>query len=422
MRNELPLFKHFPGLRKLAWTGLGRFPTRVHRLSRLERALGTTAEIWIKRDDESAEAYGGNKVRKLEFLLAEARRRGNDHLIAVGGLGSHHVLATAIYGRAAGMGVSAVLFEQPLTEKVRLTLRLVHSLGARLRLVPRLRPAPPWTAIPPALAAEYLRQRRLGCHPCLLPPGGSSPRGSLGYVNAALELKEQIEAGLVPEPGHIFIPLGSGGTMAGLVAGFKLAGLRSQVVGVRVVDRLAANATLVRRLARRTLDLIRRHGEPKAAYRNSPTDRHHAYNYEVVHEFFGGAYGLETPEAREAVELMAGEEGIQLETTYTGKALAALIAAVRSTERDQSKRRRTHDREGHGEELSRIGEAPILFWNTFSSADLSGLCQRLPLPSDLPSPFQRFFGGTRPGVTNLCHDAFAVLRLDELLHIRGDCF
>src|SRR4051794_3427357 len=118
---ELALFDALPALAaNTPHDPLGRFPTRLHRL---DGVVPPAVELWVKRDDEGGAAYGGNKVRKLEFLVAEARARGKGRLVTIGGFGSHHVLATGVYGRAAGLAVDAVVFPQPLTPHVLETVR-----------------------------------------------------------------------------------------------------------------------------------------------------------------------------------------------------------------------------------------------------------------------------------------------------------
>ncbi len=136
--------------------------------------------IWVKRDDRSADCYGGNKVRKLELLLGEARARQAERVVTAGAFGSHHALATTVYGRREGFQVTLVLCPQSVTEKVRRILRTNLELGAELRVVPRME------LIPPALALARLR--RSGGRPYVVPPGGSSVLGTFGYVAAEMEV------------------------------------------------------------------------------------------------------------------------------------------------------------------------------------------------------------------------------------------
>jgi 1-aminocyclopropane-1-carboxylate deaminase/D-cysteine desulfhydrase-like pyridoxal-dependent ACC family enzyme len=343
-----PLHARFPSLdRSLPWLTLGELPTPVHRLDDLSARLGV--ELWVKRDDRSSPRYGGSKVRKLEPLLAEATRRGARTLVTVGGIGSNHVIATAVHGAHLGLGTRALVFPQPVTESVRRTLELCLALGVELV------PSPSRVHVPLRLG-QLARSTEGGF---LVGPGGSSPLGTLGFVSAALELAAQLASGELPEPDEIFVALGSGGTAAGLALGCALAGLRSRIVAVRVVERPLANRTLLEILLRRTARLLRRLGAelPPGL---SP-------RLEVRHDQLGGRYGRPTEAGEAAVALFAEHAGIQLETTYTGKAAAALLAHAAGPGR----RRR------------------LLFWNTHSSVDLAPLLSTPPR-SSLPPEIQRW--------------------------------
>ncbi len=332
----------------LPHVALGALPTPVEPLEALSRELG--AECWIKRDDRSGARYGGNKVRKLELLLGRALARGRRALVTIGAYGSHHALATAIYGRAVGLDVWLALYPQPVTAHVLDDLLLDHAVGSRLVWTPH-----PGVA---ALAAEGLARWLPGCE--VVPPGGSSALGTLGYVEGALELAEQVRAGLLPAPDVVVVAAGTCGTVAGIALGLELAGLRAQVVGVRVVPALVTNALVVRRLlhtARRTL---------RAAGARWPRPGRMAAQVELDPHELGGGYGVETPAARAACARFAGL-GIELETTYTGKAAAAFL-------------RRAADPALRGRR--------VLFWHTYSSADLAGLLSRAD-PAALPRRFHR---------------------------------
>jgi D-cysteine desulfhydrase len=167
-----------------------------------------------------------------------------------------------------------------------------------------------------------------------IPAGGSSPLGSVGYVKAVLELKSQIEEELLPEPRFIFVPVGTCGTLAGLIVGARLAGLRTQIVGIRVADWVVANSWAISRMVKRILRLI---GAVDADYINPR-------RIELWHGDFGKGYAIPTEAGMRAVALMAEQEGITLENTYTGKTLAGLVHYVKA-----------HDWEGE----------PILFWHTY---------------------------------------------------------
>ena len=221
-RFKLTLFRKFPELaRKLPYIDLGVFPTPVHSLPHLG-----VENLWIKRDDLSSPVYGGNKIRKLAFILAEARQKKRKHLVTLGGIGTHHGLASAIFSHRLGIKCTLLLYHQPVTANVQLVLLLLAKFRARLVYQKTL-----WRT----LLSYYLLYRFRYPAAYFVYPGGSSAVGTLGYVNAALELKDQIDQGVLPEPGQIFCPLGSGGSLAGLALGLQLIGLSSRAVGVRVI-------------------------------------------------------------------------------------------------------------------------------------------------------------------------------------------
>ena len=348
------LFRAFPELQSaFPWRSLGRFPTPVAPLAALGADLGLP--LFVKRDDQSGLPYGGNKVRKLEFLLADALARGRRRLVTFGGFGSHQILASALYGAQLGLGVCGVVLPQPPTPHACATLLQSAGAGACLHYAPGL-----W-AVPLVTAGCALRHAASGA-PALVWPGGSNPVGTLGYVSGALELAEQVRRGQCPEPDLVVVAVGSGGTAAGLLVGFRLAGLATRILAVRVTDRIFASAASVARLARRTARRIVAAGGPDAGSLR-------ARDLEVAHGFFGGAYGRPTPEAERALALLRDREGIVLETTYTAKALAALLARAGA-----------------------LGGRKVLFWNTFSSAPTAALA-RAPA-SALPPRLARLFAAT----------------------------
>ncbi|MEI9948891.1 MAG: pyridoxal-phosphate dependent enzyme [Pseudomonadota bacterium] len=170
---------------------LGAFPTPVESLQAVARELGAGgSEVWIKRDDVSSAAYGGgNKVRTLELLLAQALARGHTSVFATGAFGSNHALATALHAPRVGLAASALLFPQPVSEAAFLNLRALAHSGASLFALPH------WSAFP--LGMAWLRFRR-GPAPYVMVPGGATPLGALGYVSAGLELGRQIAAESCP--------------------------------------------------------------------------------------------------------------------------------------------------------------------------------------------------------------------------------
>jgi D-cysteine desulfhydrase len=358
--RELAIERWFPELRgcfpRVPFT---RLPTRVHRLKRVAGELGLE-ELWIKRDDESGPFYGGNKPRKLEFVLADALARRRTAVLTFGGIGTHHGLATALCARSVGLRSILVLLRQPVTEHVRECLLLNHAAGAELHYGSGV----PGVAL--GAARVCVRELLRGRLPYILPTGGSSALGTLGYVNAAFELHEQIRARELPEPECIFVPLGSGGTVAGLVLGAKIVGLRSRVIAVLVTDIMPPTPQKLAKQAAACLALLQKHVPDLCALGMRADD------FTIVPGYVGAGYGAPTDAARRARDLAADLEGIQLETTYSAKCMAALIDAAQRRE---------------------YREGPVLFWNTYSSVDPR---RQLPLPdyTQLPPAFHRFFTGT----------------------------
>ena len=311
---------------------LGNFPTPVERLSNLEPALGFKS-LWIKRDDLSGPLGGGNKVRKLEYMFAAAQAEARHHndrdrvtseaspdeaekkrLFTIGPTGSNHVRATAVYGKASGFRVECLLFKQPPTEYSEANYHTIRENAYRVYEVKRMH----------TMFARYAYEQTktvlgIGEERYFIPAGGSSPLGSVGYVKAILELKSQIEADLLPEPRFIFVPVGTCGTMAGLIVGVRLSGLRTQIVGIRVADAVVANAWAISRMVRRILRLI------------GAVDAHdiNPRRIELWHGDFGNGYAIPTEAGTRAVALMAEQEGITLENTYTGKTLAGMAHYIK---------------------------------------------------------------------------------------------
>jgi 1-aminocyclopropane-1-carboxylate deaminase/D-cysteine desulfhydrase-like pyridoxal-dependent ACC family enzyme len=311
------------------------------RTAAISDAAGVS--VWCKRDDRTAEPYGGNKVRKLEWLLGDARARGCAAIVTTGALGSHHVLATAVHGGARGFEVHAVLFPQPFHAHVEDQLRADLKAGATLY------PARSYGAVAARMAWIATRLRMKGERAYVIGPGGSSPVGALGYVEAGLELAAQIDRGEAPEPDAIYVAAGSGGTAAGLSIGLAAAGIVTRLVAVRVTDRIGINRTVLGQLVRRTVSLLRR-----ADSRFPDVRREALASLAIDATQLGPGYGAGTPEAEAASRIAAGDD-LGLDPTYTSKALAALLA------------------DAHAGRVSRP-----LFWQTLSSASM------VPLVADAP--------------------------------------
>jgi 1-aminocyclopropane-1-carboxylate deaminase/D-cysteine desulfhydrase-like pyridoxal-dependent ACC family enzyme len=282
-------------------------PTPVEPLPRLLAILGGGPRLLVKRDDAIPFGFGGNKVRKLALVAARAQACGADTLITAGGVQSNHARATA--AAAARLGMRAVLVANGAPQaRPTANALLDELLGAEVVYVPsRDDRAPKIQEL-----AEQLRGE--GRRPFAIPIGASTPLGALAYVLAVAELVEQI-----PPPDVIVHSTSSGGTQAGLVAGCRLLGLPTRVVGVSADDTAATLQAEVRALISGIADLLRL--DPGALARGTAV--------EVDDRFVGGGYGITTDESREAMALAARTEALFLDPTYTAKAMAGLIAYVR---------------------------------------------------------------------------------------------
>jgi len=292
---------------------LGHLPTPLERLDRLTEALGGP-EIWIKRDDCTGLASGGNKTRKLEFLVAAALEQGCDTLVTVGKLQSNHARQTA--AAAAKVGLSCVLLLEQLTHD-----SPDEYVGSGNALLNDLLGATTEVFGPDARTPDVIEQRldairRSGGSPYFIPSGGSNGVGALGYVAAAAEVAEQAAAANV-EFDRVVLATGSGGTQAGLLVGMECLGETASVVGVSVSgDRV----TLSEKVAAVAADCSRLLGAaPVAAGRVMIDD-----------DYVGPGYGVPDRRTFEAIDLVASTEGVVLDPVYTGKAAAGLVDAVRT--------------------------------------------------------------------------------------------
>ncbi len=294
----------------LPHVSLGTTPTPVRRLE----GLGIEQEVWLKDESTFGDGgWGGNKVRKLEWIIPEAHRRGRSTILTVGGIGTHWGLAAALYGREHDLHTVLGLVDQPIDDHVREQTARLDASGAtiyRFRSAARLR-----LAAPLILA----RHQQRGRPPYYLPAGGSSPVGSLGYVEAALEIAEQVAAGELPAPATVVTAVGSGGTAAGLTLGLRLAGLSSRVFGVVVNDSFRLDAVTTSRLATKTAELMRSRGADLGDVVVAPGD------LTMTPHWMGRTYGATTPEGDAALALADRVAGLQLEPVYTAKALAAVL-------------------------------------------------------------------------------------------------
>jgi len=301
--------ERFESIPRLA---LGHYPTPLEKLSRLRAVLGPNApKLYMKREDLTGPGCGGNKVRKLEYLLAEAQHAGADTVITCGGVRSNHCRATAML--AAKLGLDCVLVQnQPSTPYAAKPASLAIEEWVGARIVPVYDRAQRETMME-QMAAET---RAAGRHPYIIPLGASTPLGAMGAAGAVAELAAQMDAIELRSFDAIYFSSSSGGTHAGLSAGAQLF-LRpdTKLIGVSPDDPKDSIQSTVSRI-------IDGMGERLGvAFENAVS---------IVDEFIGGGYGIESEAGREALSLVARTEGILLDPVYTAKAMAALIAAVRA--------------------------------------------------------------------------------------------
>lgn len=318
-------------LLNLPFMTLTELPTPLDRAEELGERLGL-ATLWIKRDDVSAPIYGGNKVRKLEYVLADAKGRGCDGVLTFGAVGSNHVLATSIYARQVGLSCYGILTEQPVTPYVGDTLRYHATLGTRLATAAGYHGAQE--------AADTIESEHPGGPGRVyrVTWGGSSWRGTVGFVNAAFELADQLKHAEAPD--KIYVACGTMGTAVGLAIGLRLAQLPTEVIAVQVVPEIVMNEANIRGLFEETI------AELHAMDDEIPLLDEPMSNLTLRTGYLGAGYAEPTPECTEAIELMEQTERLHLESTYTGKGLAALVQDARS---------------------GSLQGQQVAFWNTYNS-------------------------------------------------------
>jgi 1-aminocyclopropane-1-carboxylate deaminase/D-cysteine desulfhydrase-like pyridoxal-dependent ACC family enzyme len=347
------LASHYPGLRSLPFEALTELPTPVEDATALAAELDL-ADLRIKRDDLSAPLYGGNKVRKLDFLLADALARKCDSVVTFGAAGSNHALATSIYAAERGLSCYAVLTDQPVTAYAAPTLRYHLSLGTQLVLAEGFQGS--------IRAADEIRSR----HPTgadrvyEITWGGSSWLGAAAFVNAAFELASQLKGANVPD--KIYVACGTMGTAVGLALGLRAADLSTKIVAVQVVPKPVATIGSFEKLFETTNRELHDH-DASFPILDDPLD-----NVDFRSEFLGPGYAIPTPECTQAVRLTNETLELKLETTYTGKAMAALVHDARAGD---------------------LAGSSVMFWNTYNSRPFPAGLEAIPIDA-LPAPFRKY--------------------------------
>ncbi|MBU1008074.1 pyridoxal-phosphate dependent enzyme [Candidatus Dependentiae bacterium] len=362
-RESLPyILKKLPALQtKIPYISLSNAPTPVKKLSRLGENIGVGA-LYFKDDGLNAQPFGGNKIRKLEFLFADAIYSGAKSVITIGDAGSNCVLATLAQAKRVGFeDVYCLLGPQLNTSYVRRNLLLDLSYGGIIKYYES--EATQSKAI--VKLSETLREKKQ--FPYIVSWGATCPIGFLGYMNAAIELKEQIARGELPEPDYIYVPLGSAGTAGGLILGAQLAGLKCKVIPVAISGLGGSAYYRTERLAERINEAIDFFVklDPTFPIKNVlPSELEHREN------FANYVYAEVIEDVSKELRKLFDFEGIKLEGTYTGKALAVMLSDIAG---DESLRNKN-----------------ILFWNTFCYGTFEDVTKKISY-KDLPKGLHKYF-------------------------------
>ncbi len=349
-KNLLPysdwnaLFIAYPALQaQVPYISFGALPTPIEKLETLSNSYN--AQIYIKQDSVSggfdqngAPLYGGNKVRKLEFLLAQAKALGATKVLTFGCVASNHAVATAVHASQLGMYPICMLKHQPPSHVVQHNLMMHLNYNTELHYSPNndIRKLN-------AMTVWLDHYKKDGQVPYIIPTGGSNKYGTIGFVNAIFELVTQIEEGLMPRPTHIYVPCGSCATTAGILLGCKATGLDVQIVAVAVEpDEDPTFAQNIDTLFKETNQYL--HSMDKSFPLCSYTEQ----DLRIDQNFTGPSYGVFTQEGVQAALELQNSDGIVLDGTYTAKAFACLL-----------------------NDVTKQPGAVVLFWNTYSGLDFS---------------------------------------------------
>jgi len=284
-------------------------PTPFEEMPNLRAAVGARPRLFIKRDDATLVGLGGNKTRKLDFVMADARNAGADVIVTWAGVQSNHCRQTLAFARRLGMDCHLVLTgDEPALRQGNLLIFTI--MGAELHFIGEDGDAQ-------AYATDLTEKLRAAGHrPYYVPIGASVPLGAIGYAESLVEVAQQSEA-LGVKAGHVFLATGSAGTQAGAIVGSRVASPTTRIHGVSVSRAAPPQQESVARLTNETFELL------GLADRITPDDV-------IVHDqYYGERYGVATPEGIEAIKLLARTEGLILDPVYTGKGLAGLLDQLR---------------------------------------------------------------------------------------------
>jgi D-cysteine desulfhydrase len=362
-----PLFDKYPELKDtLSYISFACYPTPIHRAYHLEEIYNNQCRMYIKQDGltkpfGSKTFFGGNKVRKLEYLLADAIAQGYSSVLTFGAAGSNHALQTSICADMLGLKTTCLLFPQPTSWVVQrnLLLHLYYNTTLYYCNNRELR------GIFAAMIC-YDHKQRYGSWPYIIPFGGSCEVGVIGYVQAAFELAEQIEMGLMEEPDDIYVTFGSGGTAIGLLLGLQMAGIDSHLY---MVVEEPADITRIEHKIERLF-----YGTNNYLHRKDPAvpliELDHS-RYTIIVDCAGQGYGVATSEGIKAEEILLETENILLDQTYTAKAFSALVRDL---------------------EQGKCFDKTILFWNTFCSDSFEMITEQVDFKALLYGLQSYFYG------------------------------
>jgi len=352
---HIPLFEQFLELRQhMPHIGLGDYPTPIRKLEALGARIGAP-QLYLKDDGQSGEPFGGNKVRKLEFLLANALEKGAKGVVTVGQAGSNHTLTTIVWAKKMGLNSYAFLSPQLNAEYLRRNLLLSKHFGGDIRYFSS-------DEMRDKAVEDFVQAHGVEYY---IPIGGACSLGCAGFVNGVFELKQQIEAGIMPEPDYIYVTMGSTGTAAGIILGVALAGLKTKVVPVRISgDAAGKKKTLIDAL-NRTSTFLHERDVACPLIRFAPTD------VTIRDGFFGREYARITPQDAEAIQALYDAEGIKLDGTYTGKTFAAML---------------------HDLVQDHVRDKVVLFWNTYCSGEFADTVKNVDYKT-LPEGLHCYFEG-----------------------------
>lgn len=350
------LFKAFPVLEKsIPYCSFGNLPTPIQRLKSLDN-------VWVKRDDLSGRPFGGNKVRKLEFLLPDALAKGYSGIFVRGYAGSNFVCASSLYAQKCGLDCVCLLFPQRNTSYLRRNLKLTYYWGGQQHFLVNFMDAKVRNDCVEKIFADY--HNASGNNLYKIAAGGSDIVGTLGFVNAAFELKEQIDAGILPEPDYIYTTVGSCGTAAGLFLGLRAAGIKSTIVPICIEEE--ESPTHAAKLAQLVTDACNLLIKADPSFPNITATE---TDFPVRFEFVGAGYAAITQEEQRGIKFLAELEEIKLDGTYTGKTFAALL---------------------HDIERPDMTDKTILFWDSFGSGSFAEIIDTIPY-TELPKEFHYFY-------------------------------